>query len=284
MKTVSEALGIHIRGSVTTLATCWLLTLKNGTVFSMTDHDQDIEVDGVIYSADSAYTRTAVETSQGMAVDNLNVVGILDDENISAADLRNRLFDFARLRIFTVNWADPSQGILKLRSGWLGEVKLNEYNYEVEVRGLMQALTRRIVELYQPDCRADLGDTRCKIDLVAITQVATVTTVVDHRTIIVSGLSILDPATFVGGLGNFLTGDATGWSMEVKEWDSATSQITFFLPCQFPIQVGDTLNVYPGCDKSISVCCEVFANVINFRGEMYCPGLDRLLFYPNAQG
>jgi hypothetical protein len=105
-------------------------------------------------------------------VDNLNLEGILDSSKISITDLRAGLFDYAEIRIFMVNYKNLSQGDLKMRRGRLGEVTLTEQGmFRAELRGLTQNLSQRIVEVYQPECRADLGDSRCKVpvdpDLIA---------------------------------------------------------------------------------------------------------------------
>ncbi|MEO0810438.1 MAG: DUF2163 domain-containing protein, partial [Pseudomonadota bacterium] len=51
-----------------------------------------------------------------------------------------------------------------MRRGWFGEVVLTEQGvFRTELRGMTQALQQRIGELYSPECRADLGDHRCKV-------------------------------------------------------------------------------------------------------------------------
>ena len=164
MKAASASLASHLAGEVTTLATCWRITRTDGTVFRFTDHDRDLVVDGDIYAASAAYSRTAISNDAGMGVDNLDVEGVFDSAAVSEAELRAGLFDQAEVRIFLVNWADPSMGSLRLRRGWFGEVVLTEQGvFRTELRGLTQALQQRIGELYSPDCRADLGDHRCRM-------------------------------------------------------------------------------------------------------------------------
>jgi uncharacterized phage protein (TIGR02218 family) len=87
------------------------------------------------------------------------------------------------MRIFLTNWADLSQGALRLRRGWFGEVVLGQAGvFRTELRGLTQALAQRIGELYSPECRADLGDNRCKVDLDAWRRHGAVTGVIDRLT------------------------------------------------------------------------------------------------------
>jgi uncharacterized phage protein (TIGR02218 family) len=166
MKAVTTALAAHLAGPVTTLATCWRITRTDGVVFRFTDHDRDLVFEGEVYQASSGYSRTAISNDVGMGVDNLDVEGVFDSAAVTEEELRAGLFDQADVRIFLVNWADPSMGALRLRRGWFGEVVLTEQGvFRTELRGLTQSLSQRIGELYSPECRADLGDHRCRMPI-----------------------------------------------------------------------------------------------------------------------
>jgi len=41
-------------------------------------------------------------------------------DGIIEQDMKNGLFNYATIHVFLVNWADLTQGILRLRRGWLG--------------------------------------------------------------------------------------------------------------------------------------------------------------------
>jgi len=166
VKSASPALATHLAASVTTLTTCWRISRTDGVVFRFTDHDRDLVVDGEIFEASAGYSRTAIANDAGMGVDNLDVEGVFDSAAVTEEELRAGLFDRAEVRIFLVNWADPSMGVLRLRRGWFGEVVLTERGvFRTELRGLTQALQQRIGELYSPECRADLGDHRCRVPI-----------------------------------------------------------------------------------------------------------------------
>ena len=46
MKAASSELSAHLAAEVTTLASCWRVTRKDGAGFFFTDHDRDLAVDG----------------------------------------------------------------------------------------------------------------------------------------------------------------------------------------------------------------------------------------------
>ena len=162
-KAVSAGLATHLAQSSTTLATCWKVTRTDGTVLAFTDHDRELTLDAdglgaVTYKPSNSFLRSAIETGEKLAVDHLDVVGVLDSAEITEADLIGGRYDNAEVKIFLVNWADLSQSILKERRGWLGEVDLRDFGFSAELLGLAQAYTDRIVELVSPRCMAELGD------------------------------------------------------------------------------------------------------------------------------
>lgn len=166
MKSVSSALATHLGELLTTLATCWRVERRDGGVFGFTDHDADLVVDGVTYRAKTGYRRAAIAARADLSVDDTEVDGILDAAEIDAASLRAGLWDGAEVRIFLVNWSDLTQATLRLRRGRLGEViARDDGTFRAELRGLAQALNVTVGELYTPECRADLGDARCRLPL-----------------------------------------------------------------------------------------------------------------------
>ncbi len=148
MKTVSAALTQHLAGEVTTLATCWQITRRDGVVLGFTDHVRDPEVDGVTYNAASGYTRTAIRGTADLAVDNLDVESVFSGDGVTEEDLRAGQYDFAEVRMFLVNYQDLGQGILKLRRGWLGEATIRDGMYVAELRGMTQRLQMTVGEVY----------------------------------------------------------------------------------------------------------------------------------------
>jgi len=165
MKSASAGLASHLSsGNPLTLATCIEITRRDGQVFRFTDHDRDLTVGRHTYLASRAYARDAVSAASDMSVAESEIVALLDNAAITAADIRAGVWDGARFRLLMVNWADTSQGSITLRTGWFGRVQpQDDGTARVELRGLAQALQQQIVRVYAPGCDADLGDARCGI-------------------------------------------------------------------------------------------------------------------------
>lgn len=164
MKDLTPAFKAHIREGVTTLAIVMEIVRRDGKSFRFTDHDQPVTYQNAIYIPYSSFARTSISTSLDLEVDQMEIHGILNSKHIARDDVASGLFDFAEVRVRSVNYESPDTGDATLRVGWLGEMTMNEDGtFVAELRGLSQVYTYRIGEAYSPECRADLGDRRCKI-------------------------------------------------------------------------------------------------------------------------
>lgn len=369
MRSISADLKAHLAQQYHTLATCWRVTLHTSEVRCFTNHDQDLIVGGETYRASSGYNANEVQSDDALNVSNMEVAGMLIDDSMTEEELSTGLWDYAKIQVFLVNWADLTQGKVILRSGRLGEVSTGKQTFRAELRGLTQAYTRVIGELTSPSCRASLGDHRCQVDLfggspsLAVTGVVTgvdpdnATVFDDGRTepgpaggysiteidsvgqrvrfsmlgvvALENGMSVslsgiqgpallngihvikdvqIDPASalfmldidisdtglypdytgggvatplenesgyFDYGVLTFTSGANNGRSMEVRQYTEG--MITLSLPMPYPIEVGDTYTMTPGCDKFLTTCRDKFSNVVNFRGEPYLPGRDKVV-------
>ena len=274
MRTASAALVNHLAGEVTTLATCWKLTRKDGTVMGFTDYVTDLVVSGVTYAAATGATPTGIACSDQFSVDNLEVQGILSSAAITEQDIGAGKYDFAAIQCFAVNVSDLTQDIMYYRVGWLGEVTVKNGQYTAELRGLAQMLQQNIGQIFSPSCRATFGDSRCKVNLASYTFSGTVTSVTSQQAFIASSLTQAS-GYFTGGEVQWQTGANAGLHMEVKSF--LNSQFAFVLPMPNAITVGDTFKAIAGCDKTFPTCYTNFNNAVNFRGEPYVPGMDQLL-------
>ncbi len=275
MKNISNELKTHLAGEVTTLATCWNLKRRDGTVLGFTDYDADLVVDAVIYKAATGFTPSAVQTTSSFAVDNLDIEGMLDSAAITENDITAGVYDYAEIEVFMVNYSDLSQGKMTLRSGWLGEISFSQNRFITEVRGLTQSLAQKIGSVFSPTCRALLGDSRCKVNLTAFKFNVAVTGVVNNR--VFSASSLANPTEFFsGGKVKFTSGANNGLEMEVKDY-TASGNIAMVLPMPYNILIGDGFEITAGCDKNFNTCIAKFNNAANFHGEPHVPGMDKIL-------
>ncbi|HXC56110.1 MAG TPA: DUF2163 domain-containing protein [Rhizomicrobium sp.] len=282
MKTFPDGLQAHLDSGTTTLCWCWRILRRDGVLQGFTDHDAPLSFDGLAYEAVSGFTASEVQSSTGLAVDNLTVLGALSSATLNEADLAAGLYDDAAIEIWRVNWAAAAQRVL-LRKGSLGEVRRGATGFSAEVRGLAHRLNQPVGRAYGYSCDADLGDARCGKDISssAFTAGGTVGTVIDARRFAVVGLDTYAVGWFGGGKLTFTTGANAGRAMEIKR-HGVLGSIELWQAMSEAVAPGDAVTLIAGCDKQFTTCKAKFANGINFRGFPYMPGNDAVLSAPAA--
>jgi uncharacterized phage protein (TIGR02218 family) len=273
MRNISPQLQEHISGEVTTLANCWKLKLRNGKVLGFTNHVSDLEYEGVKYFASSGFDTSSIANSSDLAVDNLEIEGILDHNLITKQDILAGIYDFAEIEMFMVNYNDLTQGQIYLKRGWFGEITLKNGKFIAEIRGLTQKFTQVIGDLYSPTCRANFCDKKCKLKENDYTSYGSITEVINAKSFKDKNRQETS-GYYTHGKIVFLDGKNVGIEMEIKE--HINNSISTVLPMPFEIEVGDKYKIITGCDKTFETCKTKFDNIINFRGEPHIPGPDLL--------
>ena len=272
LRTVPAPLAARLALEVTTVCRIWKITRRDGQAFGFTDHVTDLEVGGFVFRAVNAADGAQVDSSDGLspATSEVDVAG----GTIAERDVEARLWALARVEAWLVDYTDPSLGAVKLPGGELGEVKFDGARVTVELRGFKHRLGKPIGETVQPTCGADLGDARCGVNLAPYTVTGTLTAVTDAQHFADSARAEA-AGYFDGGLLTMTSGANAGRSMEIKRF-SAGGAFVAFLPFSYPLAVGDTYSLAPGCAKTVADCAGKFSNLVHCRGFPFVPGLQAI--------
>lgn len=283
MRTISTDLQAKLSSGVTTLARCWIVTRRDGTVLGFTDHDEDVVLGSVTCLAGTGLDSSEVTAQLGLAVDGAEIAGALADESLTEADLAAGRYDAAKVELHLVDWSDPSLSV-QLATGFLGEVRREGLSFTAELRGLASRLAEASGRLYTATCSADLGDARCTVDLTNALYRGSgaIATLAASSAFIASGLDAFVDGWFTAGKLTWNTGPNAGLAIEVKTHRVLGDGVHIDLWQQMPeaLTVGDTFVVTAGCDKRFTTCRDRFANAVNFRGFPSIPGNDFVIRYP----
>ena len=259
------------------IALCWRVERGDGVTIGLTTHDRDLTVDGLVHRAAPGMTPSAIERSSGLEADTMDVGAALSSAAIGEADLLAGRWDGARVRLFAVDW-ETGATIAELGEGRIGAVELGDDGFTAELAGASAALARPVVEETSAECRAELGDRRCRVALAGRRRFARVVGVVDRMVT----LDAVEPVAggYAGGILRWF-GGANGGLVQAVD-GSAGAQVTLRAPPAFAVAAGALVEVIEGCDKSLATCAGRFANAANFRGEPHLPGIDLLTRYPGG--
>ncbi len=260
---------------LTTLALCWRLDRADGVTLGFTAHDRDLVIGGVVYRASPGMLPSAIQQSDGFDVDTLDIAGALTSDAITEADLSAGRWDDAALVLFAADWSDPAADPLPIARGEIGDVSIKDDAFTAELRGPTALLERPVVEQTAPDCRASLGDRRCRIDLAPRTRIAGVV-IADGQHVT---LDQPEPSADAYGYGRlrWLDGANAGLAAAIARSDGTA--VTLRDPPAFATEAGALVELVEGCDRRFETCCTRFANAANFRGEPFLPGIDLLTRY-----
>jgi uncharacterized phage protein (TIGR02218 family) len=263
---------------LTTIAFCWRLERRDGVALGFTTHDRDLVIDGLVYRAAPGMVPSAVSIGDGFDAGTLDVSGALTSDAIAADDLAAGRWDGAGVFLFACDWENGGAA-LPLARGEFGDFSAKGAGFEAELRGPAALLERAAVEQTSPECRAELGDKRCRVDMAPRRRVTRVVAVPEEALVEVADASALVGAYAYGRL-RWLTGVNSGLESAIVASDAALLTLREAPPR--PAAAGDLVEISEGCDKSFATCIGRFGNGANFRGEPHLPGMDLLTRYPGA--
>jgi uncharacterized phage protein (TIGR02218 family) len=221
-------------------------------------------------------TPSAVRRSADLDADTMDVAGALSGAAIAERDLLSGRWDGARVVVRAIDWSDGSV-VAELGEGRIGAVELRDGTFTAELAGIAASLDRPVSESTSPECRAELGDRRCRVAMAGRRRFARALSI-DDAVLTVDADEPLANA-YGGGLLRWFGGDNAGLESAIAHSDGAT--LTLRAPPRFAPD-GALIELIEGCDKSLATCAARFANAVNFRGEPYLPGIDLLTRYPGA--
>lgn len=283
MKSLNSAFKIALSHTTLTLAWCWLIERSDGIKLGFTSFDLPLEIDGITYHGITGFTPGAAQQSIGLdRLDSQNLIGILDNTQISSKDLSLGLYDGAKVRRFLVDYTDLPTDLdatnpkhLELPWSFFASIKRNPYGFEVQTSDDLSLLDNQVGKTTSQTCRTNLGSATCRVNLANYTHNLRVTGAVNDRILTVNG-NLRDKyfddgrLTFTSGLNDNLRSDIAFYK---------DNKIILFNPTPFTIAVGDTLTAIAGCAKT-KLACIKYNNFINFQGEPDIPTTDLAINTP----
>jgi hypothetical protein len=163
MLSLPEPLAESLASGVTTLCACWRVTRRDGAVFGFTEHDRDLEFDGLVWRSGSGLGGAAPEREAGLSIGTGDLAGVIDDAVITEADLEAGVWTGAKLERFRVDWSDPDNRV-QTATGHLGEIRRKDGRFEAECLGPEHKLETVNGRVFARRCDAVLGDARCGVE------------------------------------------------------------------------------------------------------------------------
>lgn len=274
----------YSKDSTSTAIAVRIQSVKTGEVVGFTNCDTTVRFDDgdgmVSYSPTEELAPQNFQTSADMAVDNTKLTGWFDD--LMERKFLAGVFESAKITIYRVAYLNLSAGWEVVGYGSVGEVDYASDAKErrkIEFRGLTQILAESTNQLYSLTCRAQFGDTKCKMPLVWESGTISAVGSNAQNKFTVSGIN--RPAGYFElGVINFVDGDNAGADLEIESWEAGGSvKISYASP--YPVTVGTNVRLRRDCDKT-ETNCKAYGNIANMRAEHLTPTEDQSLMVPGA--
>jgi len=268
-------------------------TRVDGQVFTFTDHDAPLTRGLFTYTPAGAWDLTATRKATGLRPQNAEFTGAIASDAITVADLRAKRWIDAQLDLELVDWLYPWAGVFETRRLWVHSQEFDGELYTLQVEGIARWLRPEVGDQLTRNCPYDVGDGNCGANINATTQFGKAVNdlpsspgnVRSHFG--VSGIITTFPdgdEHFRGGKIRWISGANAGIVSEIKRYDESLREFYLQLPTPFDIEIGDTCDIEPGCDKTFGTCVSRYARGDAFGGYPHVPTTNRTLQVARNKG
>lgn len=233
---------------------CFQFCLKDGKVISLTSSDQKIIYENISYLPNSGII---IENAlfNDSAHNSMTLKGVFElggiDKNLDLDGARVKIFYHFPQKTLLLQWLDM----------WFSEIKYDGLNFILTLKSEIFKLHKNVLQNFSTNCRANFGDNKCKVQVVAYSGFYEVISI--ENNIIKIGDCTRPDGFFTGGRASFNDGSV----YEIKS--HSKSLLTLFKHCA--LKAPQRVILAPSCDKNFVTCCNRYKNAVNFRGEPSLP-------------
>lgn len=285
---IPSPLDAHYLLPATSLAIGMLVMRGDGVNIGFTSTDKSVTIDSVLFQNDPGLDVTAIVTTAGFEVGNLQINTLDDGTVFVKSELLGGLWRNAGFYLFQYNFENPPAGLngtKPLLAGNFGEVTFGVGDITIELRDLRQYLQQDVGSVSQKTCRYRFGDAKCGLSIAGppfkVTDTITSVTAPGNRIFASSGLAAYPEDYFGDGLIKFTSGPCTGQEFKIKEFNTGTGQITLILFTFAALGTSNAFEITAGCRLRFDEDCKIkFGNELNFGGEPHRRGVNNLTGAP----
>ncbi len=189
------------------------------------------------------------------------------------------LFDAAVVQVFTARWpiggtAEAGIAAMGVEIKYAGFIKPNgtiaRSKLEFEVADALYLLNQKMPKhVIQAGCRHTLFDANCGVNPASFSQANSVASGSTRQSINLGTVAIAPPR-YTQGYITLTSGFNSGLSFAIKS-QASTTNILLASAVPLPLAVGDTFNMFAGCDKTQATCKNTFNVFPNYGGMDFVP-------------
>lgn len=258
-----------------TRAICLRIECTNGLVIRITRYPRDLTMaGGAVYQSGSGYDFTGYTATASLSPSAIDLEGFLGFSGITTAAISTGIFDNARCYLFFCNFLAPVEDDEPIVASLLGKTTIEDGKYRIEEMALIDAMNQSVGKTYSPGCKKKFGGQEyagCKVALGPLTVTGSLTAVTDSRHFTDSARGEPNDYFALGTI-QFTSGPNAGLRPNEIKVFTAGGSIQTYEPFFYPLSIGDSYIMIPGCRKRRDEDCrDKWNNVINFGGFKEMP-------------
>lgn len=272
MKALSQGYADALKRPVQQRVKLFTLTLINGTSYYLANSRDHVDYDGKRFLASPGVTLSAVRNALEAATQTATATVIYSPDGITLEMVKRGALEGATFEAIQIHADNPGLGSKFLFGGYVDDIDHAEMYVDINLVGYSSRQGAGLIgEVYSERCRNVFGDARCKYPIDTVAEEFTVT----NNGSSAQAFVVAGPAAHEPGYWNFATVKWTTGANAGRVYDVGNygAELAIGNALAYPIAVGDTGVLRPGCSKYRSECVGRWDNLINFRGEPDVPNL-----------
>jgi uncharacterized phage protein (TIGR02218 family) len=258
-------------------------------IFRWTEYPQNLVLfDNETYTPAQGGDTTARDALATLEASNKEFKGfaVLDTgDGLTQTEIRNGALVGAYLDEYLVDWRTPWLAPIHFTRYFIKSATMDGSLWRIDCQGLSYIYEDNVGEYWGPLCRSelfDVGSRKCNLQTSGHVRGSFVTFVYTGETNrhqfkcdAFGSFAVTNWAN--DGKVLFIDGPNAGRIGNIKQWNYLGANVAeVFLQerMPYPLTIGTSMTLYPGCDKTVYTCRDKFNNVVNFQGEPFIPGGD----------
>lgn len=257
-----------------TAVRCGRVVCRSGLTIRIAAYPHDLTMsNATVYQAGSGFEYSGYTAEASFAASVVDLEGFIGYAGITRDKLASGLFDGAVCYYFTTSFLAPVEDDQPDMKATFGKTTLDDERFKIEQMALVDLLGQDFGLTYTAFCPKKFGGQEyggCQVDLTALDEVGAVTHVISPT--VFRDSSRGNPDDYFGwGYITFTSGDNVGLDAIRIDSYAADGTFTLMMAPYYPLTVGTTFSVVPGCRGRMEDCRDKFNNIQRFGGDPWIP-------------
>lgn len=257
-----------------TAVRCGRVVCRSGLTIRIAAYPFELTMsNATVYQAGAGFEYSGFTAETSFAASVVDLEGIVGYAGVTRDQLASGLFDGALCYYFTTDFLNPVEDHQPDMKAIFGKTTLIDERYKIEQMALIDLLGQDFSLTHTAGCQKTFGGQEyggCGVALGPITVTGTITHVPSVTQVRDSARAEAEDY-FGWGYLTFTSGDNAGLAALRVETHAADGTLTLMQAPYYPVTVGTTYSLIPGCRGRLEDCRDKHNNVLRFGGDPWVP-------------